>query len=93
MTHALHRIGLFFRTGKDGRKKPDMRDMIALGLASTAYLAQAATEPGAIGLLEKGGTWGAFLAVLWWMMTKFDRKLDEIGKAIERLASVLDKRS
>ena len=69
--------------------KPNMKDVIALSIATTGYLAQIANEPTLTGLMEKGGAWGAFLAVLWWMMTKLDRKLDELGKGLADLASAI----
>lgn len=55
-------------------------------------VAQAVQDPsGVAGLVEKGGFMAAFAVLMWWMLKSFDKKLDDLKNAIDRLADKVDK--
>ena len=59
----------------------------AISLASGAVLAQQ-DVPGIESLLDKAGVAGIAIAVVWWMLTSFSKRLDKLTEAIGALTEI-----
>ena len=56
----------------------------AISLSSGIVIAQQ-DFPGVDAVLDKAGVAGIAIAVVWWMLTSFSKRLDKLTDAIERL--------
>lgn len=68
----------------------DTITIAGLSLAAGAVLAAQDIPVSGIEVLDRAGLAGIAVALVWWMMTSFSKRLDKLTAAVERLAEKIE---